>query len=87
MAEWRKRSSVEDLKTGPKPPPWTTLTQAGGDGPRVPAAHPAAIGRLHRCVVAVDPASDTVSAASSGLGKDAVPSGTQVPCRLSDPIG
>jgi len=63
VAKWRKRATVEDLKTGPKASHSTTLTQAGGSGRRVQASHITASRRLPVRVAAVDPASDTVSAA------------------------
>jgi transposase-like protein len=63
VAKWRKRATVEDLKTGPKAPHSTTLTQA--EEAAVVAFRRHTLLPLDDClyaVAAVDPASDTVSA-------------------------
>jgi hypothetical protein len=64
VAKWRKRGTVEDLKTGPKAPRSTTLTE-GEDAMVVacPAPHAAATGRLPLCSATDDPEPDPVGAA------------------------
>ena len=70
VAKWRKRATVEDLKTGPKAPHSTTLSEAEEAAvvafrrhTLLPLACPREGGGLPLCVAAVDTAPDPVSAA------------------------
>lgn len=64
VAKWRKRTTVEDLKTGPKALIHHPVRSRGGNCCGVPAAHAAAAGRLPLRVAAVDSAPDAVSVGS-----------------------
>ena len=65
VAKWRKRATVEDLKTGPK---GTTINgpdrSRGGDHRRIQTAYIVAAGRLSLCSAAVHPVFDAFGAAS-----------------------
>src|SRR4051794_14393993 len=64
VAKWKARSSVSDLRTGPKEPRSTVLTvEEGGGDRRLSAAHLVTAGRLPLRPAAHDPAPDTVIAA------------------------
>ena len=52
VAKWRKRATVEDLKTGPKAPFNHLVRGRGGNGRGVPAAHAIA---LDDCLYALQP--------------------------------
>ena len=60
VAKWRKRATVEDLKTGPKEPGSTDLNVVEEVARHFPKAHAVAVGRYSLRASALDPASDTI---------------------------
>ena len=65
VAKWRKRATVEDLKTGPKEPRSTTLsTEEEAMVVAFQAPHAAAAGRLPLCPATLDTTPDALGLAS-----------------------
>jgi transposase-like protein len=65
VAKWRKRATVEDMKTGPTEPRSTVLTEAEEAMVVAFRRHTVgAAGRLPLCPATVDTAPDPVSSAS-----------------------
>lgn len=64
VAKWRKRGTVEDLKTGPKEPRSTVLTEAEeAMVVCLPTPYAAAAGRLSLCPATFGPTPDPLCAA------------------------
>ena len=55
VAKWRKRATVEDMKTGPKEATVNAADRGGGGGGRVTSPYSSAAGRLSLCPAALDP--------------------------------